>query len=53
MKIQDQADLREYLKEQTKFRLNDFVEAGRAENKPFDEIYANLRKMRGERGLSN
>ena len=51
--IGNEAELGAYLKAQTKLRLDDFVEAGRAENKPFNEIYANLRKLRGERGLSN
>lgn len=52
-KIGNQNELEQYLSAQTKFRLDDFVSAGRSENKPFDELYANLRKMRGERGLSN
>ncbi len=46
-------ELQNYLREQTKFRFDDFIEAGRKENKPFNEIYNELRKLRGERGLSN
>jgi hypothetical protein len=52
-KFGTKADLLEHLKRQTQFRLDDFVAAGRAENLPFDKIYSNLRKLRGERGYSN
>lgn len=45
--------LQTYLREQTQFRFQDFIDAGRKENVPFDELYAGLRRLRGERGLSN
>ncbi|RUM98327.1 flavodoxin family protein [Pseudaminobacter arsenicus] len=48
-----QDELASFLQAQTKLRFDDFVAAGRADGKPFDEIYAALRKLRGERGLSN
>ena len=52
-KIQSEDDLKAYLEEQTQFRLEEFLEAGRATGQPFDKIYRNIRKLRGERGLSN
>lgn len=42
-----------YLEAQTKIRLEDFIQAGRDRNLPFDEIHRNLRKAKGDRGLSN
>jgi multimeric flavodoxin WrbA len=51
--IETKDGLFEYLEKQTKFRFDDFVASGRDEKKPFDEIYKELRKLRGERGLSN
>lgn len=42
-----------YVGEQAAIHLEQFVDAGRAEGKPFDELYKNLRKMGGTRGLSN
>ena len=52
-RIKDEDDLIRYLSEQTKLRVEDFVEAGRRDKRPFDEIYANLRRLKGDRGLSN
>lgn len=51
--IDSEAQLKSLLDEQTKLIVEDFLAAGRAENKPFDEIYKSLRSMPGERGLSN
>src|SRR4051812_6332476 len=46
-------DLAEFLAQQTKIRAEDFLEAGRKDGKPFDEMFKALGKLRGERGLSN
>lgn len=53
MSLEDWQSLKEWLSAQTKIRFQDFVDAGRAENQPFDQMYAKLRRLRGERGLSN
>src|SRR5438270_5374743 len=42
-----------YLKEQASIHLGQFVEAGRSQQLPFDELYKNLKKLKGDRGLSN
>jgi multimeric flavodoxin WrbA len=52
-KIPDKDALIGFLQEQTKIRSDDFIAAGQNAGKPFDEIYATLRKAKGERGLSN
>lgn len=52
-KIESKEALKAYLQEQTKLRVEDFVDAGRGEGRPFDEIYRNLRAAKGDRGLSN
>jgi len=46
-------DLTQYLEAQTKIRLEDFIQAGRDRELPFDQIHRNLRKAKGDRGLSN
>jgi multimeric flavodoxin WrbA len=51
--VDSEAKLKALLEEQTRLIVEDFLAAGRAENKPFDEIYKSLRSMSGERGLSN
>jgi multimeric flavodoxin WrbA len=51
--LKDQAELTDWLRTQTEIRFQDFVEAGRNENLTFDAIYDRLRRLRGERGLSN
>ncbi len=45
--------LHEYLHTQTKIRADDFIQAGRAEGIPFDQIFRKLRKSRNDQGLSN
>ena len=45
--------LTQYLEAQTGIRLEDFIQAGRDRKLPFDEIHRNLRKAKGDRGLSN
>lgn len=52
-KISSQDLLIDYLKRQTKIRSDEFLEAGLNESKPFDEVYQNLLKTKGDRGLSN
>jgi multimeric flavodoxin WrbA len=42
-----------YLKQQASIHLTQFVEAGRSQKLPFDELYKNLKKLKGYRGLSN
>jgi multimeric flavodoxin WrbA len=51
--LPDRVALEEYLRRQTSLRVEAFLNAGRAENKPFTEIYENLRRNSGEQGLSN
>ena len=53
LKIPDQSALQAYLKEQSGIHLENFVQAGRQEKKPFNELYRNLSKLGGKRGLSN
>lgn len=52
-RLESEEALQSYLERQTKIRTDNFVEAGRAKNRPFDEIYNELQKMKGDRGLSN
>ena len=47
------ADLDAYIADHAKIHLEQFVKAGRADGKPFDEIYRSLQKTGGLRGLSN
>mgnify|MGYP001223010606 FL=1 len=51
--INDEESLKEYLKNQAQIHLQQFVDAGRKEHLPFDEIYTNLKKNKGNVGLSN
>jgi multimeric flavodoxin WrbA len=46
-------ELTVYLKEQTAILAEEFLAAGLAEGKPFDEVYRTLRKAKGDMGLSN
>lgn len=45
--------LRDFLADQAKVHLQQFVDSGRAEGRPFDEIYKRLKSLRGDQGLSN
>jgi multimeric flavodoxin WrbA len=45
--------LNAYLKQQASIHLQQFVEAGRSEKLPFDVLYKNLKKLKGDKGLSN
>ena len=51
--LYDETALKSYLAAQTHIRANDFIEAGRKQGLPFDKIYGNLRKAKGDQGLSN
>ncbi|MBT4710142.1 MAG: flavodoxin family protein [Alphaproteobacteria bacterium] len=49
----DREALNEFIDEQANIHVEQFLEAGRSEGLPFDELYLRLRKMGGHRGLSN
>jgi multimeric flavodoxin WrbA len=51
--LETRDDLNDYLRQQTRIRADDFITAGRADGEPFDVIYRNLLKAKGDRGLSN
>ena len=51
--LDTQDALYEYLRDQARIRLEDFVSAGRSQSLGFDEIYRNLQKLRSDQGLSN
>ena len=51
LKTREQLD--EYLKEQANIHLDQFKAAGRTDGLPFDEMYRNLQRDGGQRGLSN
>jgi len=51
--LEDRAALDAYLAEQGQIHLDQFVAAGRKDRLPFDQIYRNLKKSGGQRGLSN
>lgn len=49
----DKQELFDYLEQEAKFHLENFEESGRLEKLPFDIIYKNLLKLKGNKGLSN
>lgn len=51
--IKSRERLDAFLGEQAKIHLDQFVEAGRKDGLPFDQIYRQLQKTEGLRGLSN
>jgi multimeric flavodoxin WrbA len=53
MTIPDRPALDAFLTRESELHLENFVQAGRRDKKPFVEIYRNLRKSNGEVGLSN
>jgi multimeric flavodoxin WrbA len=53
MKLPDRAALDAFLTRESELHLENFLQAGRREGKPFVDIYRNLRKSNGEVGLSN
>ena len=52
-KIKSEKELKKYLQDQAAIHLQHFVDAGRKEKLPFDQIYTNLKKNKGNTGLSN
>jgi len=53
LKISSKEDLNNYLFQEAQIHLKNFEEAGRTEDLPFDEMYRNLKKNKGNKGLSN
>jgi multimeric flavodoxin WrbA len=51
--IQNENELFEFLSVESELHLENFVKAGRGEGKSFDELYKNLKKNIGDKGLSN
>ena len=51
--IRTEEDLKEFLSQEAAVHLQHFKDAGRDEQRPFDEMYKELRKLKGNRGLSN
>jgi len=51
--LKSETELRAFIADQTRIRVDDFLANGRAQDKPFDETYEALRKLSGEQGLSN
>jgi len=51
--LQTKEALLDFLREQSEMHLENFVQSGRKEGKAFSEIYDNLKKLSGDRGLSN
>ncbi len=51
--IKTEEELFAFLTKESELCLENFVEAGRKEGKTFLEIYDNLKKSRGDKGLSN
>mgnify|MGYP003957768477 CR=1 FL=1 len=52
-KCHTEAELKKYLDQQAQLHLENFIDAGREEGLSFDETYKNLKKLKGNRGLSN
>lgn len=46
-------ELAAYVGEEARVHLQQFIDAGRAEGLPFDQLYENLRKTSGSKGLCN
>jgi multimeric flavodoxin WrbA len=49
----DREALEGFLTEQASIHLDQFISSGRAEGKPFDELYRKLQSLGGRKGLSN
>lgn len=50
---QSEKELKAFLKQEALQHLENFKSAGRNEKAPFDAIYTNLKKLKGNKGLSN
>jgi len=51
--LKDEESLMAYLKQEAEIHLENFVKSGRDEEIPFDKLYSNLKKLKGNKGLSN
>ncbi|MEL0083713.1 MAG: NAD(P)H-dependent oxidoreductase [Gammaproteobacteria bacterium] len=51
--IETKTDLTEYLQRQTRICAEEFISAGLNNDLPFDQVYQNLQKRKGDKGLSN
>lgn len=51
--IKKEEDLLTYLAQESELHLENFLNAGRKDQKSFLEIYSNLKKNKGDKGLSN
>lgn len=51
--IANEEQLFEFLATESELHLENFLNSGRSENKSFLEIYSNLKKNKGDKGLSN
>lgn len=52
-KINSKEKLNDYLYQEAQTHLKNFEKAGRTDALPFDEMYKNLKKEKGNKGLSN
>ena len=51
--IDSENGLYSFIKQEAETHLQNFMDAGRKEKKPFDEMYTELKKLKGNKGLSN
>lgn len=51
--LKDEEALHAYLTQEAQIHLQNFEEAGRRDEAPFDQLYRNLKKLKGDKGLSN
>jgi multimeric flavodoxin WrbA len=51
--IKNKKELKDFILNEAKIHYQQFLDAGRESDKPFDEIYKNLRKLKGKKGLCN
>ncbi|UKN01571.1 NAD(P)H-dependent oxidoreductase [Paracrocinitomix mangrovi] len=53
MQASTEEQMHHFIEQEAALHLKNFEEAGRKENLPFDEMYTNLKKQKGNKGLSN
>ena len=51
--IKNKEDLFNFLSQESELHLENFIQAGRKEGKDFVEMYKNLKRNTGNKGLSN
>jgi multimeric flavodoxin WrbA len=51
--IESKEELKQFLSSEAKIHYQQFLDAGREEGMQFDEIYRNLKKLKGKKGLCN